>query len=284
MINRLCIIGVGLIGGSLARALRAQAACREVVGYSRRSAHLQTAVALGVIDRYEESVADAVRNADVIVMAVPVGAFDAVFAEIAKFAPRQAVITDVGSTKESVLRSATANLGAHLARFVPGHPIAGREKAGVEASDAGLFKNARVVLTPMVATDRGAVQLVRDMWQATGADVVEMNAGEHDRILAATSHLPHVLACALVDLLAQMDGETDVFAYTGGGFRDVTRIASGDPQMWHDICLANREALVAVLNTYCASLEKLGQAIEQADSPFINSLFTRAKRARERVK
>ncbi|KAF0192560.1 MAG: Prephenate dehydrogenase [Gammaproteobacteria bacterium] len=284
MINRLCIIGVGLIGGSLARALKAKGACHEVIGYSRHVGHLQRAVELGVIDRYEQTVADAIRNADVIVIAVPVGAFDTVFAEIAGAASSGAIITDVGSTKESVIRSAAVHLQHHLARFVPGHPIAGSEKAGVEASDAGLFAHAKVVLTPTAGTDRGAVKIVRDMWTNAGADVVEMDAREHDRILAATSHLPHVLAFALVDLLAQMDGKTDVFSYAGSGFRDFTRIASGDPQMWHDICLANRDAVVAVIESYRASLEKLGQAIEQEDSRFIASMFTRAKQTRDRFK
>ncbi len=282
MINRLCIIGVGLIGGSLARALKAKGACHEVVGYSRQVGHLQRAVELGVIDRYEQTVADAIRNADVIVIAVPAGAFDTVFAEIADAASARAIITDVGSVKESVIRSAAMYLEHHLARFVPGHPIAGSEKTGVEASDAGLFVNAKVVLTPTAGTDPGAVKIIRDMWNSAGADVVEMDAGEHDRILAATSHLPHLLAFALVDLLAQMDGKTDVFSYTGGGFRDFTRIASGDPQMWHDICLANRDAVVAVIESYRASLDTLGKAIEQEDSRFITSMFIRAKQARDR--
>lgn len=282
MIDRLCIVGVGLIGGSLARALKARGACREVVGCGRRVESLRAAVDLGVIDRYELDVAAAVADADVIVIAAPVGAFDGLFATIDGAAPPRAVITDVGSTKESVIRSARARLTRRLSRFVPGHPIAGGERTGVEASDATLFRGARVVLTPVVTTDRDAVDVVRDMWRATDAQIVEMSAAEHDRVLAATSHLPHVLAFTLVEWLAR--NGPDIFGFTGGGFRDFTRIAASDPSLWRDICMANRDALTQAIDSYAAALGRLGQAIREDDETFVASTFARARRARDGLK
>lgn len=282
MINRLCIIGVGLIGGSLARALKARGICGEIVGCGRKIEPLQTALGLGVIDRYERTPAVAVSDADVIVIAAPVGAFDELFAQIDTAAPPRAVITDVGSTKQSVVRSAQAHLRRHVTRFVPAHPIAGGEKTGVEASDAGLFRGARVVLTPTAQTDRDAVDIVRAMWSATDGRVVEMTAAEHDRVLAATSHLPHVLAFMLVDWLAQTGKEA--FDFTGGGFRDFTRIAASDTTMWRDICMTNGEALTGAIDSYVAALVRLRTAIESKDAEFITATFSRAREARARLK
>ncbi len=281
MIERLAIIGVGLIGGSLARALRRAGACRAIVGCGRDAAQLEKALALGVIDSYERDPAQAVAGADVVVLAVPVGATEAVYRRLAAGLDAQAVVTDVGSTKGSVVEAVRAATGTLPPNFVPGHPIAGTEKSGVEASLADLFQGRRVILTPHEDTAAEAVARVRRMWEACGAAVSLMGVAHHDQVLAATSHLPHVLAYALVDSLARMEDSTEVFAYAAGGFRDFTRIASSDPQMWHDICLANREALVPVLERFGADLGRLCAAIRNGDSDAVLDTFTRAKQARD---
>lgn len=283
MIPRLCVIGVGLIGGSLARALKRSGAVGEVVGSGRCENNLRKALELGVVDRYETRLAAAVTGADVVLVAVPLGAIGAIFQSIAAALPDQAVLTDVGSSKGSVIADAIQAFGHLPPSFVPGHPIAGTERSGVEASFAELFQKRRVILTPLLETDPAAHNLIRTMWQATGAEVVDMGVRHHDEVLAATSHLPHMLAYALVDTLARMDDRAEIFRYAAGGFRDFTRIASSDPQMWHDICLANREALLAVLASFSADLARLSDAIRRADSQPILELFQRAKRARDNL-
>ncbi len=280
MINKLCIIGVGLIGGSLARALRAGGHVREIVGYSRRLANLQLAADLGAIDYAEVSLAAAVRGADVAVLAVPVGSMADILTELAHLA-FDGVITDVGSTKGNVVAAARTALGRRFPSFVPGHPLAGTEHSGVEAAQADLFRSRRVILTPLPETDPQALARVQALWKAAGAEVVEMSVEEHDRLLAASSHLPHMLAYMLVDMLVRRDDHRAVFAASAGGFRDMTRIAASDPVMWRDICLANREALLAVLGQYREELGALIGAIERGDGKWLEDTFARAKRARE---
>lgn len=281
MIERLCIIGVGLIGGSLARALKRAGVCREVVGCGRGEASLQRAVKLEVIDRYHTDPSQAVIGADVIVLAVPLGAMEPGLRAIAPSIGERAILTDVGSAKASVVAAAGAAFGAVPPRFVPGHPIAGTEKSGVDASFAELFERRRVILTPLPTTDRAAHALVRRMWESTGAEVIDMEVVHHDEVLAATSHLPHVLAYALVDTLARMQEKSEIFRYAAGGFRDFTRIASSDPGMWRDICLANREAVVAMIDRYANDLARLRNAIDHHDGEPIVELFARAKAARD---
>lgn len=282
MIHRLCILGVGLIGGSLARAARRADACTHIVGSGRDEVQLRRAVELGVIDSYETDAARAVADADVIVLAVPLGAMEAVLRIIAPHCKKSAIITDVGSAKCSVVHAARAVYGEVPARFVPGHPIAGTEKSGVEASFAELFQDRRVILTPLAHTDRAAVEVVRGLWQGAGADVVEMDVDHHDAVLAATSHLPHVLAYALVDALARMEEKTEIFRYAAGGFRDFTRIASSDPVMWRDICVANRAAIAAVLERYVQELKDLTEAVRAGNGDALLEIFMRAKNARDR--
>jgi prephenate dehydrogenase len=281
MINTLCIIGVGLIGGSLARGLRKAGAVREIIGCGRDEAHLRTAQELGVIDRYSTDMAEAVSEADVVVLAVPVGVMQAVFATIKDALKPGAVLTDVGSTKGSVVAAANAVFGTLPAGFVPGHPIAGTEQSGVEASFAELFQDRRVITTPLNTSSPDAVAIVREMWQACGAEVVELDVAHHDEVLAATSHLPHLLAYALVDTLARMHERQEIFQFAAGGFRDFTRIASSDPGMWHDICLANREALLVMLRRFSDDLAQLTDAIERRDSDYLRQTFERAKQARD---
>ncbi len=280
MINKLCIVGVGLIGGSLAKALRAGGHVNEIVGYGRSLVNLQMAADLDVIDYAEVSLAAAVRDADMVVLALPVGAMKDVLAELAQL-PFGGVITDVGSTKANVIAAARAALGNSFPRFVPGHPLAGTEQSGVQASQADLFRGRRVILMPEKETDPAALARVRAMWAAVGAEVNEMSAEEHDRVLAASSHLPHMLAYALVDMIVRRDDHRDVFAAAAGGFRDVTRIAASDPVMWRDICLANRAELLAALKQYRDDLGTLIEAIEHGDAKWLEETFTRAQRARE---
>jgi prephenate dehydrogenase len=281
MIKRLCIIGVGLIGGSLARALKAAGACGEVVGYGRNPAALQRALELGVIDRAETDIAAAARGADVIVLGVPVGAMEAVLGELKPHLEPQTILTDVGSTKGSVVEAAKRVFGTLPPRFVPGHPIAGTEQSGVEASFAELYRQRRVILTPDTDTDPEALETIRRMWQQAGAEVIEMPVAHHDEVLAATSHLPHLLAFTLVDTLARLEEHDDIFRFAAGGFRDFTRIASSNPQMWHDICLNNRDALLKMVQRFSTELGTLARAIEGGDSEAILATFQRAKSARD---
>jgi prephenate dehydrogenase len=282
MIRRLCIVGVGLIGGSLARALRRAGYCGEVVGCGRRLDELERAVELHVIDRYELDPAAAVRDADIVVLAVPLGAMASVMGKVRAGLAADAVVTDVGSAKASVMADARRELGAAARRFVAGHPIAGTEHSGVEASFAELFERRRVVLTPAQDTDAAAIAKVKAMWEAAGAVVETLSAGEHDEVLAATSHLPHVLAYTLVETLLSLDDSEAIFRFAAGGFRDFTRIASSDPGMWHDICLANRESLLRVLDEYLRHLAGLRAAIAEHDSASLKAVFGRAKAARDR--
>jgi prephenate dehydrogenase len=282
MIERLCVIGVGLIGGSLARALRDAGACQEVVGAGRNPENLQTAVDLGVIDRYETDLASAVAGADMVLVSVPLGAMAAVFRAIKGHLAAHAVLTDAGSAKGSVIDAARQVFDGLPAAFVPGHPIAGTEQSGVEASFAGLYKDRRVILTPLPDTDTHATDRVRDMWEAAGADVVEMDPVHHDAVLAATSHLPHVLAYTLVESLVRLGDEGEVFEYAAGGFRDFTRIASSDPVMWRDICLANGDAIQLMLEHFFTDLQELTEAIQNRDGQHLLDIFSSAKAARDR--
>lgn len=281
LISRLCIIGVGLIGGSLARALRESNAVGEVIGCGRDIAHLQKAQQLGVIDHYATDPAEAVKDADMVVLAVPLSAMQGIMERIASRLSPACILTDVGSAKGSVITAAQHVFGEIPAFLVPGHPIAGTEKSGVEASFTELFQNRRVILTPTETSAADAIQKVRAMWEACGADVIEMGVAHHDEVLAATSHLPHMLAYALVDTLARMDDSREIFDFAAGGFRDFTRIASSDPEMWHDICLANHDALVNVLEAFSDDLRLLADAVRRADSDFLKDTFTRAKQARD---
>ncbi len=281
LIRRLCIVGVGLMGGSLARALRQGDACAEIMGVGRRVEKLEKAVSLGVIDRYDTDIAQAVANADMVVLAVPVGALEHCFAAMDGHLAADAVVTDVGSVKRHVLKAAKAALGAIPDYLVPGHPIAGAEKSGIEAAIADLYQGRRVILTPTEQTDPNALDRVRAMWQATGAEVVEMEAGYHDAVLAATSHLPHVLAYTLVEVLGNMREHPDIFRNAAGGFRDFTRIASSDPDVWRDICLSNGDEIARVLALYREQLERMETDIRAGNGEPLHQMFRHAKALRD---
>ncbi len=282
MIRRLAVVGVGLIGGSLARALRAAGEVGEIVGCGRGKANLDRAVELGVIDRYSHDVAEAVAGADAVFVAVPLGAMRDAFAAMRDHLAPDAVVTDGGSAKGSVVADARAALGERVRLFVPGHPIAGTERTGVEASFATLYQNRRVILTPLPENDAAAVDRVARMWRVCGAEVAEMSVEHHDEVLAATSHLPHMLAFGLVDALARMEENDEIFRYAAGGFRDFTRIASSSPVMWRDICLANRDALSRMLERFAVEMTDLADAIRRGDGEHLLEIFSRAKAARDR--
>ncbi len=282
MIQRLCIVGVGLIGGSLAKDLRRLGQCGEIIGCSRKRENLERARELSIIDAYYLDPAKAVEGADMVVLAVPLGAMAAVLEAMRPGLAAGTVLTDVGSAKCSVLEAARSVFGAVPENFVPAHPIAGTEHSGVEAAVQGLFQGRRVILTPADETRPEAVTRVVEMWQSVGAEVLQMNPAHHDEVLAATSHLPHMLAYTLVDMLGQMEERVEMFRYAAGGFRDFTRIASSDPQMWHDICIANRDALVDVLGRFQAELGTAIDAIRDGDGKTIKEIFTRAKALRDR--
>ena len=282
LIKRLAIIGVGLIGGSLARALRAKGEVGEVVGCGRGKANLEKAVELGVIDSYTHDVAEAVAGADMIFLAVPLGAMRDTFTAMQGHLMDGATITDGGSSKGSVVEDCRAVFGRDLPELVPGHPIAGTENSGVEASFPELYQNRRVILTPTEATSSEALQRVSKMWELCGSDVTVMSVEHHDEVLAATSHLPHMLAFALVDSLARMKENDEIFRYAAGGFRDFTRIASSSPVMWRDICIANREALGTIMESYIQDMNELAETVAKGDGERLLEIFERAKASRDK--
>ncbi|WP_095094834.1 bifunctional prephenate dehydrogenase/3-phosphoshikimate 1-carboxyvinyltransferase [Pseudomonas sp. Irchel 3A5] len=281
MIRRLVVVGLGLIGGSFAKGIRESGLCGEVVGVDLDPQSRKLAVELGVVDRCEADLAVACRDADVIQLAVPILAMEKVLALLATFDLGDAVLTDVGSAKGNVVNAARLAFGGMPARFVPGHPIAGSEQSGVEASNAQLFKRHKVILTPLPETDPEALAVVDRLWSELGADVEHMEVERHDEVLAATSHLPHLLAFGLVDSLAKRNENLDIFRYAAGGFRDFTRIAGSDPVMWHDIFLANREAVLRTLDTFRTDLDALRDAMVAGDGHQLLGVFTRARMARE---
>ena len=282
--ERLCIIGSGLIGGSLALALKQAGAVAEVVGCGRRVETLQRAQALGLIDRFETEVARAVEGADMVVLATPMLSMRAVMEQIKPVLTPNMLLTDVGSVKQSIIVEAAQVLGEQLGRFVPGHPIAGAEKSGPDAAQAALFAGRRVIVTPLEQNAAQDVERVMAMWRCVGASVESMSPEHHDHVLAATSHLPHLLAFTLVDSLARMDERHEVFRYAAGGFRDFTRIAASDPTMWRDIALANSTEIQAMLQRYQDDLASLQHDLKHGDAQALFERFSRAQRAREGLK
>nr|WP_279577391.1 bifunctional prephenate dehydrogenase/3-phosphoshikimate 1-carboxyvinyltransferase [Pseudomonas sp. LA21] len=279
--RRLVVVGLGLIGGSFAKGIRQKGLFEEVVGVDRDPETRRLAVELGVVDRCEESLAAGCRDADVIQLAVPILAMEKVLGELATFDLGNAILTDVGSAKGNVVRAAKAVFGGMPARFIPGHPIAGSEQSGVEAANAKLFRRHKVILTPLDNADADAVRCVESLWRELGADVEQMDVEHHDEVLAATSHLPHLLAFTLVDSLAKRSENLEIFRYAAGGFRDFTRIAGSDPVMWHDIFLANREAVLRILDVFRDDLDALREAVDKGDGQQLMGVFTRARVARE---
>ncbi len=282
MFGRVAIVGCGLIGGSFALALRRAGVVDEVVGVDRDAATAERAKALGIVDRVAPTVEDAVTGADLVVVATPVGTAHAVFAAIASTLGPDAIVTDVGSTKRDVVAAARLALGDAIDRFVPGHPIAGREVHGPDAAQASLFDGRRVLLTPLAGHAPATVARVAAAWTACGAQVETLDVGTHDRVLSSVSHLPHLLAYALVAQIADAPDAALKFSLAGSGFRDFTRIAASSPEMWRDVALANRDALVEDLDRYRERLDDLRRWLATGDAAALEALFTTARDARVR--
>jgi prephenate dehydrogenase len=286
--NKLVIFGVGLIGGSLARGLRERGeagGARKVIGVGRSPASSARALELGVIDGVaalndDAALREALAGADFVLLAAPVAQTQPLLERIAPYLDANTIITDAGSTKSDVVASARAALGARIGQFVPGHPIAGREASGVDAALPDLYVNRNVVLCPLPENAPHAVERVAAMWRATGALVREMTFEQHDRVLASVSHLPHVLSFALVEQILNSPDAALKFSFAAGGFRDFTRIAASSPEMWRDVCVANRAALLDELDAYTAVLARLRAAIEAADGPALEAVFARSRIAR----
>lgn len=278
--KKLVIFGVGLIGGSVALALKKAGSTAQIIGCGRSHQNLQTALDLNVIDASSNNIAESMKDADLVLIAAPVAQTPEILHAIKPYLAAHTVITDAGSTKVDVLHCAKEILGQQFSQFVGGHPIAGAEKSGVSAATADLYHNKNVVLTPDAATNPQAVKNVCALWQSCGANVSEMSAETHDGIFAAVSHLPHLLAFALVDEVASRPNAEQLFGFAASGFRDFTRIAGSHPEMWRDISLANRTALLSEITAYQKELSHLKQMLEHQDGESLHALFERASAAR----
>ncbi len=280
-LKRVAVIGVGLIGGSFAMALRRAGGVTSIVGVDRDAEALERAAALGVIDTAAGSVSEATKGAELVMVAVPVRAVGPVLHDVGLALDAHATVTDAGSTKGDVARIAREELRALFPRFVAGHPIAGRESSGVDSATADLFKGARVVLTPEEDTAADAIEVVRGCWEAAGGRVALLSAGDHDRIFAAVSHLPHLLSFALVSEFTSRANAAELFGFAAGGFRDFTRIAASSPEMWRDIALQNRAALLDELDRYTARLAVFRELVDKGDGPGLQRLMAEARASRQ---
>ena len=282
LFERVAVIGVGLIGGSFALALKQAKACAHVVGAGRNGSNLRLALERGVIDSIAPDAVAAAHGADLVLLAAPVAQFPKLFRDVSSVLGPKSIVTDGGSTKRDVVVAARAAMGRKVAQFVPAHPIAGAEKSGAGAASADLFRDKRVIMTPLPENSDATVKRVRDAWSACGARITPMDPEAHDTILAAVSHLPHVLAYALVHDLAARENAAELFAYAAGGFRDFTRIASSHPEMWRDICIANRDRLLQELDQYRGELDSIGRLLQAGDAAGLEKVFAEARESRSR--
>jgi len=280
--EKVAVIGVGLIGGSFGLALKVAKRCGQVVGTGRSAANMKTALQRGVIDSVEPDAATAVRDADLVLVSAPVAHFEKIFQEIRTNLKPDALVMDAGSTKRDVVAAARKGLAGRVKQFVPAHPVAGAEKSGAAAASAGLFRDRRVVLTPLVENLPATLEKAAAAWGACGARVSRMTPEEHDGIFAAVSHLPHLLAYALVNDVSGRANAAQLFGYAAGGFRDFTRIASSHPEMWRDICVANSDQLLKEVIRFSRELEKIEKLLQNRDSTALEKLFADARAARER--
>jgi len=278
--KKIVVCGVGLIGGSFALSLKAAGVVDEVVGLGRKRETLEEALRLAIIDRIADGWADALNGADLVLLGMPVGQMQSALQALAPHLGPDTVVTDAGSTKADVVTAARAALGDRVGQFVPGHPIAGAETSGPSAARADLYQQRRAVLTPLAENSATMLARVRDAWLTCGARVDELAPDAHDRVFAAVSHLPHLLAYALMHEFAGRDDAALLFGFAAGGFRDFTRIAGSHPEMWRDICIANRHALLGELDAYVAELLRLRVKLAGADAAGLAGMFDVARRAR----
>ena len=279
MINKITIVGIGLIGGSLARVLKEKNLAKTVFGYGRDRSRLEKAKKSNIIDDYSTQIEEAVNHADIIVIATPVGTFRNIFSEVKPLIVDDVIISDVGSTKTNIVDIAKEILGDKSQCFVPAHPIAGKEKSGFEASDGNLYIGKKVIITPIEDNSSESIQVIESMWKNVGAEVDFMSPQSHDDLLGMTSHLPHMLAFSLVNYLVDQNPSASIYA--GGGFKDFSRIASGDAVMWRDICLQNKDKIITHLRGYQSTVEELIDAIDQEESDKLELLFATAKKTRD---
>ncbi|WHO73994.1 prephenate/arogenate dehydrogenase family protein [Rhizobium sp. BT03] len=282
--DRIALIGIGLIGSSLAHDIRRLGLAREIVVATRSADTLKRAEELGLGDRYTTSSADAVKGADLVIVSVPVGASESVAKEIASSLKPGAIVTDVGSTKASVIAQMQPHIPAGV-HFIPGHPLAGTEKSGPDAGFPGLFESRWCIFTPVAGTDETALKRLRSFWQALGSKVDEMDAEHHDKVLAIVSHLPHIIAYNIVGTADDLETvtESEVIKYSASGFRDFTRLAASDPTMWRDVCLHNRDAILEMLARFSEDLAYLQRAIRWGEGDKIFELFTRTRAIRRSI-
>ena len=279
MINKITIIGVGLIGGSLAKAIKENNLAKVVFGFGRDLNRLEKAQKANVIDQFSTNLKDAINDSDIVIIATPVGSFKEILIEIKPFLTSKIVISDVGSTKTNIASIVSQTLGDYSNYFIPAHPIAGKEKSGFEASEANLFNNRKVIITPLETSSPASISLIQKMWEGTGADVDFMSPESHDELLGMTSHLPHMLAFSLVNYLISKNPSASIYA--AGGFKDFSRIASGDAVMWRDICIQNKDQIIDHIRGYQKTLNSLVDAIENENSDELDLLFTSAKKTRD---
>jgi prephenate dehydrogenase len=279
MINKITVIGVGLIGGSLAKAIKKNNLSKIVFGFGRDSNRLEEAQKANIIDQFSTNLKEAVSDSDIVVIATPVGSFKEILSEIKPFLTDKILITDVGSTKTNIVSIVKQILGEYSNCFVPAHPIAGKEKSGFESSESSLFNNKKVIITPLETNRAESINLIQKMWEGTGADVDFMSPESHDELLGMTSHLPHMLAFSLVNYLISKNPSASIYA--AGGFKDFSRIASGDAVMWRDICIQNKNQIIDHIKGYQKTLNSLVDAIENENSDELDLLFTKAKKTRD---
>ena len=284
MFNKICIIGVGLIGGSIALAARKKKLCSDIVGFGRLedNKNLDLAQAKGIIDHHYFDIKSAVQGADCVVIATPVGVIEDIFIQLKDHWSDSAVYSDVGSTKVNVVEAVEKVFGFMPENFVPTHPIAGAEQSGAEAAIDSLFDKKRLIITPTLETSQQSLSKMQQFWEMLGASISIMDVEHHDHVLAATSHLPHILAFSLVDLLGKKDEKNEIFKFAAGGFKDFTRIASSDPSMWRDICLANKNEITQLIQQLQNELEKISKMLENDESQMLFDTFDNARKARQR--
>jgi prephenate dehydrogenase len=278
---RVVVVGVGLIGGSFALALKQAKACGHVVGVGRNPANLQLALSRGAIDSMQSDPGRAAEDADLVLVAAPVGQFPKIFRAVGAALKPGAILTDAGSTKRDVVEAARKALKKKIGQFVPAHPIAGAEKSGAGAANAELFRGRRVVITPLKENASAAVEKINQAWSSCGARTSQMTPEQHDAVFAAVSHLPHLLAYALVHDVAGRKNSSELFSFAAGGFRDFTRIASSNPEMWRDICVANADKLGAELASYAKKLAAMKKLLIRRDAKALEKLFDEARDARD---